>query len=84
MGSTTYFVVIPFAEDEEGDLCALEPIEARNPSNAIFKARDVGSRNAGAVAFSRSGDLNLGEFDDAVILARVGKVPDDLAGLAGE
>ena len=33
--------------------------------------------NAGAVAFSRSGDLNLGEFDDAVILKTFGKVPED-------
>jgi hypothetical protein len=33
--------------------------------------------NAGAVAFSRSGDLNLGEFDDAVILKTFGQVPED-------
>ena len=33
--------------------------------------------NAGAVAFSRSGDLNLGEFEDAVILKAFGQVPED-------
>jgi hypothetical protein len=32
-----------------------------------------------AVAFSRNGDLNLGEFDDAVILKTFGEVPDDFA-----
>jgi hypothetical protein len=33
--------------------------------------------NAGAVAFSRSGDPNSGEFDDAVILKTFGQVPED-------
>jgi hypothetical protein len=33
--------------------------------------------NVGAVAFSRSGDLNLGEFEDAVILKTFGEVPAD-------
>jgi hypothetical protein len=32
--------------------------------------------NAGAVAFSRRGDPNLGEFDDAVILKTFGDVPE--------
>jgi hypothetical protein len=32
---------------------------------------------AGAVAFSRSGDPNLGEFEDAVILQTFGDVPED-------
>lgn len=33
--------------------------------------------NAGAVAFSRGGSPDLGEFDDAVILKIFGDVPDD-------
>jgi hypothetical protein len=33
--------------------------------------------NAGAVAFSRSGDPNIGEFEDAVILKTFGQVPED-------
>jgi hypothetical protein len=36
-------------------------------------------RNAGAIAFSRSGDLHLGEFEDAVILQTFGQVPDEFA-----
>jgi hypothetical protein len=35
---------------------------------------------AGAVAFSRRGDPNVGEFEDAVILKAFGEVPDDLLG----
>jgi hypothetical protein len=33
----------------------------------------------GAVAFSKTGDPQLGAWDDAVILGRYGDVPDDLA-----
>jgi hypothetical protein len=33
--------------------------------------------NAGAVAFSRRGSPDLGEFEDAVILKTFGEVPDD-------
>jgi hypothetical protein len=33
----------------------------------------------GAVAFSKTGDPQLGKWDDAVILGRYGDVPDDLA-----
>jgi hypothetical protein len=32
----------------------------------------------GAVAFSKAGDPQLGDWDDAVILGRYGDVPDDL------
>jgi hypothetical protein len=37
----------------------------------------VSEANAGAVAFSRSGDAGLGEFEDAVILKTFGQVPAD-------
>lgn len=37
----------------------------------------------GAVAFSRSGDLTIGEFDDAVVLVSIGDVPADLAAFTG-
>jgi hypothetical protein len=33
--------------------------------------------HAGAIAFSRHGDPNHGEFEDAVILKTFGEVPDD-------
>jgi hypothetical protein len=32
---------------------------------------------AGAVAFSRRGSTDLGEFEDALILKAFGEVPDD-------
>jgi hypothetical protein len=36
---------------------------------------------AGAVAFSRRGDPDVGEFEDAVILTAFGEVPDDMLGV---
>jgi hypothetical protein len=36
---------------------------------------------AGAVAFSRQGSPDLGEFEDAVILKTFGEVPDDMLGI---
>jgi hypothetical protein len=33
--------------------------------------------NTGAIAFSRRGSPELGEFEDAVILRAFGEVPDD-------
>jgi len=35
--------------------------------------------NAGAVAFKRAGDPNVGEFSDAVVLKKFGDVPNDLS-----
>lgn len=38
----------------------------------------------GAIAFSRTGDPQLGDWEDAEILARVGEVPTDLAEYTSE
>jgi hypothetical protein len=51
----------------------------RSRAAAIRRAQGMAfnKENAGAVAFSRSGDLNLGDFEDAVILKTFGQVPED-------
>lgn len=36
---------------------------------------------AGAVAFKRAGDPNIGEFSDAVVLKKFGDVPEGLSEL---
>ena len=56
--------------DEAGDLVALEPAESQTPGVAISKARSFAAANAGAVAFSRTGDPDVGEFDDAKVEKR--------------
>ena len=74
-----YYVALPFTPEEGGGLAPGLAIECPSATAAIQRA-EANARhdaNAGAVAFSRSGDPNLGEFDDAVILKTFGEVPDD-------
>lgn len=51
-------------------------MEAATPSIAIARARSLASAKAGAIAFSRTGDPNVGEFQDAVVLFKEGDVPE--------
>jgi hypothetical protein len=75
----TYYVALPFVRLENGGLAPGQGVECAHSSAAIRRA-DALSRsemNAGAVAFSRSGSPELGEFDDAVVLKFFGDVPED-------
>jgi hypothetical protein len=78
MGVVTYYVAMAFRRDEEGELVALEPVEARSSSAAVSRARSLAATEAGAVAFSRTGDPDIGEFAEAVVLYRQGEVPDEI------
>jgi hypothetical protein len=73
-----YYVAMPFTQMDHG-LAAGHAVECPSESAAIRRAEAL-SRHAaytGAVAFSRSGDPKLGEFDHAVILQAFGDVPED-------
>jgi hypothetical protein len=75
----TYYVVIPFDRNGQGDL---EPGLAREAINAVLAqrlARALAAEHVGAVAFSRAGDPETGEFQDPVVLATFGEV--DLSAL---
>jgi hypothetical protein len=50
--------------------CAREGVAIRRA-----EAMSRHEANAGAVAFRRQGDPNLGEFEDAVMLKSFGEVP---------
>ncbi|HEV7636758.1 MAG TPA: hypothetical protein VGO54_15105 [Bradyrhizobium sp.] len=83
MADVTYYVALPFLQDETGTPVAGAAEECQNSSVALRRA-EVLSRAAGsigAVAFSRSGDPLIGEFGDARLLRKFGNVPDDLSGL---
>jgi len=73
-----YYVALPFTANE-GGLAPGQAVECPSGAAAIRRAEAMSANqaNAGAVAFSRSCDPNLGEFDDAVILKTFGQVPDD-------
>ena len=76
----TYYVVVPFGRNEEGDLVPLEPIEAQSSEAAKRRAATAALKHAGAIAFSRTGDPDSGDFSDAVILATYGEVDHGMMG----
>lgn len=76
--STTYYVVLSFVEGEDGDLIAEEPREAQSKGQAEATARALKSQKAGVIAFSRTGNPDVGEFQPALEIVRFGRVPDDL------
>jgi hypothetical protein len=81
MPKITYYVAMPFIHDDDGALTAREATECPNPKLAVARASDMAHSKASAVAFSRTGDPELGEFDPAVVLATFGEVPEDLSEL---
>ena len=83
MASVTYFVVLPFVRDVDGVLVAEEGKEAPNGYAAMSRARAMIGSKAGAIAFSRTGDPSMGDFEPAMILGRYGDVPGDLDAMVG-
>ena len=83
MADLTYYVAMPFLQDETGSPMAGAAEECQSSSSALRRAellaRSAGS--IGAVAFSRTGDPMSGEFAEAKLLRKFGNVPDDLSGL---
>jgi hypothetical protein len=83
MADVTYYVAMPFLQDEAGSPVGGAAEECQSSSAALRRA-EVLSRtpgSIGAVAFRRSGDPMIGEFSDAELLRKFGNVPDDLSGL---
>jgi hypothetical protein len=78
MATVTYHVALAFMRSGEngGEIVACDPKEARNSEQAIRMADSLAKRegHCGAIAFSRTGDPALCDFDDAVILKTVGEV----------
>ena len=74
--SVTYYVVVPFDRNEDGDLVAGEAFEAPNGDTARRRARALAASHAGAIAFSRTGSPESGDFDDAVVTAEFGEVDE--------
>jgi hypothetical protein len=83
MADVTYYVAMPFLQDDAGAPVAGPAEECQSSSGALRRA-EILSRTAGsigAIAFSRTGDPSVGEFSDAQLLRKFGQVPDDLSGL---
>jgi hypothetical protein len=78
MSAITYYVALPFMKsgDEGDEIVACDPREARSAEQAVRLATSLARKDGhcGAIAFSRTGDQALGDFDDAVVLKTVGEV----------
>lgn len=80
--SVTYYVALPFIETPDGPAPG-QAQECPSEAVAVSAARGLANKagHVGAVAFKRTGDPNIGEFSDAVLIKAFGDVPDDLSGL---
>ena len=83
MADVTYYVAMPFLQDDSGDVIAGAAEECQSAATALRRAEILsrGAGHIGAVAFSRSGDPMMGEFSDAKLLRAYGNVPSDLSEL---
>ena len=78
MTEITYFMVVPF-DYVDNAVVAGEPIECSSPAAAIQHAQELWKTfgHAGAIAFSRTSDFEIGKFDAKQVLRRFGQVPND-------
>ena len=62
--------------EDGGEIVACDPKEAQSAEQAIRMANSLTTKegHCGAIAFSRTGDPALGEFEDAVVLKTLGEV----------
>jgi hypothetical protein len=74
-----YYVALPFVHVDGGGLAPGQAVECHQERAAVRRAQTLAANegNAGAIAFSRRGNPDIGEFDDAVVLKTFGEVPDD-------
>jgi hypothetical protein len=80
--AVTYYVALPLIRTEDGTAPG-ETQECPSEGAAIRRTERMSqdAAYAGAVAFRRAGDPNVGEFSDAFVLKKFGDVPDDLSEL---
>jgi hypothetical protein len=74
-----HFIALPFVTTSAG-LVPGSPVECLSAEVAIMRAKALFSlpNTAGAVAFSCTVDPHRAAYPDAVVLMRLGDVPDDL------
>lgn len=83
MADVTYYVAMPFLQDDSGSPVAGTAEECQSSTMALRRAEALSRTpgSIGAVAFSRTGDPMIGEFGDAHLLRKFGNVPEDLSTL---
>jgi hypothetical protein len=76
MARETVYLVQAFKSGKGTRLTADTPVRCRSLELARRKAEDLVPSRAGVVAFSTSGDAELGEYDDEpTIIFKAGRLP---------
>jgi hypothetical protein len=76
MARETLYLVQAFKAGKGTRLTADTPLRCRSPEMARKRAEDMVTTRAGVVAFSTSGDAELGDYDDEPkILFKAGRLP---------
>lgn len=78
----TYFVVQTFQRGKKGALIPDIPRPARDRLHCERVAEKLAERSAGVVAFSRTGDPESDDWEDAMIISQYGETPSELLALA--
>jgi hypothetical protein len=78
MAEITFFVALPF-DFVDGGIAAGEPIECVSPAAAIERAQGLWRvfGHAGAIAYVRTTDFEIGKFNAKHVLRRFGQVSDE-------
>lgn len=74
MASITYYVVVPFIKDDNGNIVPGEAQDAPNRDAARRRAQAALGKHIGAIAFQRTGDPDSGDFKEGEIIAEFGEV----------
>jgi hypothetical protein len=70
-------VLMSFDYTEDGELVAVgEPQDLPNEDMALRRAKDLATKHAGVLAWSRTADPVLGEYGEPREIFRAGDVPD--------
>lgn len=80
----TYYVVQTYRSAGRNGISADEPVQARNRDHAMRLFERYLPARAGVVAFYRTGSPANGEWDDATIIARHGRLPADVDAMNDE
>jgi hypothetical protein len=81
MQKLTCYFALPFTRLEEGRLAPGKGVECSSLAAALQRPETMSRAptNAGAIAFFRVGDANLGEVTEDVVIRAYGDVPNGLS-----
>jgi hypothetical protein len=76
MARETIHLVQAYTEGKRARLITDTPIRCKSPERALITAERLATTKAGVVAFTTSGDPDLGEYDDEpAIIFKAGRLP---------